>query len=205
MLTQDQLNGLYKTSYPERVRDDSEPFTLFGGDGIWEIEPREVLKIFTAPLPEANYGTLVTSTAGHWTVGTIPALHDEALEDQGMQNVLELFEAAMPVWADIMQDWLSVEQKLNNGGLTAGGMRREVVVRAYLPGHDGCHNIMHPWETYEQANQTLSYNWGYIPTLNQIFEVSPPAVLVDGDTELTLGLCSVYCRRRSTPTFISFQ
>ncbi|KAF7790710.1 hypothetical protein EIP86_001666 [Pleurotus ostreatoroseus] len=169
MLTQDQLNGLYKTSHPDRI-GDNEDFTLFGGDGIWEIDPREVLRIFTAPLPEANYGTLITSTAGHWTVGTFPALRDDAEMGQGIQNVLDLFDEAMPVWADIMQDWLSVDEKLNNRGYTAGGRKREVMVRAYLPGHDGCHNIKHPWETYEQADQALSYNWGYIPTFNKLFE-----------------------------------
>ena len=104
-------------------------------------------------------------------------MRDDAETGQGIQNVLDLFNEAMPVWADIMQDWLSVDEKLNNKGYTAGGRKREVMVRAYLPGHDGCHNIKHPWETYEQADQALSYNWGYIPTFNKLFEVSCPISL----------------------------
>ncbi|THG94674.1 hypothetical protein EW026_g6840 [Hermanssonia centrifuga] len=168
MLTQEQLTDVYHSLHPEQAQN--EQFQLFGGDQVWELPPSEYLSLFTAPLPEANYGTLITSTAGHWTVGTIPGLKNDNLPGSGIQNVIDFFEDAMQVWAGMIQGWMDGEAKTGNGGKTAGGKMRQVVVRAYLPGHDGCHYIMHPWRTYEQENMKLPYNWGSIGTFNGIFE-----------------------------------
>jgi hypothetical protein len=49
-------------------------------------------------------------------------------------------------------------------------VKRQVIVRAYLPGHDGCHH-------YRSAVDELqpippSWNWAKIPMYNQIFEVN---------------------------------
>ena len=48
---------------------------------------------------------------------------------------------------------------------------QKVMMSAYLPGHDGCHDIGHPWEVYEQGGRHLSFNWGEIGIFNDIFEV----------------------------------
>ncbi len=184
MLTQEQLTDVYHSLHPEQAQN--EQFQLFGGDQVWELPPSEYLSLFTAPLPEANYGTLITSTAGHWTVGTIPGLKNDNLPGSGIQNVIDFFEDAMQVWAGMIQGWMDGEAKTGNGGKTAGGKMRQVVVRAYLPGHDGCHYIMHPWRTYEQENMKLPYNWGSIGTFNGIFEVRPVYLVVSSENIVDL-------------------
>lgn len=178
MLTEEQLTDLYRTTQPYHAAQEN--FNLLGGDQVWEFTPSEYLQLFTAPLPEANYGTMVVSTAGHWTVGTFAGLKNESMPGQGIDNVLSFFDEAMKVWARIVQGWMtgaehSADRNEGGGAVTKGGRRRQIVVRAYLPGHDGCHYIMHPWETYEQENNSLPYNWGQIKTFNKEFEVRRPA------------------------------
>ena len=169
LLTQDQLIHLHSKVRPEIAHDES--FTLLGGDAVWEVPPSEYLGMFTAPLPEANYATLITSTAGHWTVGTFPGLKDKSAFAEGLQNVIDFFEIVMPVWAQLVQSWMYSDQTSLDMGRTKGGRKRQVVMRAYLPGHDGCHDIGHPWEVYEQGGRHLSFNWGEIGIFNDIFEV----------------------------------
>ena len=181
LLSTDQLTELYRTTQPYHA--SQENFNLLGGDQVWEIPPSEYLSLFTAPLPEANYGTMVVSTAGHWTTGTFHGLRDEAMPFDGIENVLTFFGDAMPVWARLVQQWLTsaehaAERREGGGAVTRGGRRRQVVVRAYLPGHDACHNIFAPWAAYEQENDTLSYNWGQIKLFNQLFQVRVPPLLL---------------------------
>ncbi|KAI0338215.1 hypothetical protein BDW22DRAFT_1363087 [Trametopsis cervina] len=175
LLTQDHLRQLYAQLHPERA---SQPgFELFGGDAVWEMAPAEYLGMLTAPLPEANYGTLIVSTAGHWTVGTMPGLKDTHMRGEGIDNVIEFFAESMKEWSDIAQSWLKSaegvrDQDRQHGGgtRTKGGRKRKALVRAYLPGHDGCHNIQSPWTWYEQGRKNLPYNWGQIPTMNEKFD-----------------------------------
>ena len=169
LLTQDQLIYLHSKLRPEIAHDES--FTLFGGDAVWEVPPSEYLTMLTTPLPYANYQTMVTSTAGHWTTGTFPGLRDSGMFAEGLQNVIDFFEIVMPVWAQLVQSWLYSDQTSIDMGRTAGGRKRQVVVRAYLPGHDGCHDIHRAWEEYEQGGRHLSFNWGEIGIFNDAFEV----------------------------------
>ncbi|GJE90055.1 hypothetical protein PsYK624_061780 [Phanerochaete sordida] len=173
LLSSDQLVELYRTTQPYHA--SQENFDLLGGDQVWEIPPSEYLSIFTAPLPQANYGTMIVSTAGHWTPGTFHGLRDPDLPFDGIENVLAFFSDAMAVWARLAQQWLTSAERApdaaeGGGAVTKGGRRRQVVVRAYLPGHDGCHYIFHPWKTYEQADSVLPYNWGQIKLFNQLFQ-----------------------------------
>jgi len=175
LLTQDQLRDVHRNLHPdEAFRPD---FQLFGDEPVWELLPTEYLDMLTAPLPEANYGTLVASTAGHWTVGTISGLKNTSLPGDGIQNVMEFFGEAMGVWAGMVDGYMQGSEKttrevVQRGGgiMTKGGRRRRVLLRAYLPGHDGCHNIQEPWSWYEQGSMRLPYNWGEIPGLNKIFQ-----------------------------------
>lgn len=177
LLTQNQLRDIYRLLHPDRVRvkeeemEDGSKFDILGGDAAWEVDPEEYLGMLTSP--DTNYGTIVASTGGHWTVGTFPGLKDTSLPGDGIQNVLDFFEESMPVWATLVQSYLKDKQKAGRSGdgWTKGGRKRRVVVRAYLPGHDGCHYHHEPWKTYEQADMWLSYNWGQIGTFNQMFEV----------------------------------
>lgn len=169
---------MYVNLHPEQAARPG--FELLGGDQAWELPTSEYMSLFTAPLPEANYGTMVVSTAGHWTVGTFHGLRDDSMAHQGMQNVMDFFGEAMQVWSGLVQGWLhstvggsssSADTSMGGGRYTKGGRKRQVVIRAYLPGHDGCHDHFKPWTWYEQGIQSLSYNWGQIPALNRIFEV----------------------------------
>lgn len=175
LLTEEQLSELYRTTNPEKAAQEN--FQLMaGGDQAWEILPSEYLSIFTAPLPEANYGTMVVSTAGHWTVTTLPGLKDDSMRKQGIDNVLNFFSDAMKVWAGLVQGWMtgaeqSPEAHMGGGAYTKGGRRRQVVVRSYLPGHDNCHNLFEPWSWYKQGGPDMSYNWGFIREFNQRFAV----------------------------------
>lgn len=172
LLTKDQLDEVYSTLHPERA--DTPGFSVLGGDDAWEIPPSEYMSLFTAPLPEANYGTMVVSSAGHWTVGTFRGLRNDAMPYNGIQNVMDFFGEVTEVWSGIVQGWLKGagrDRTTGAGQYTVGGRKRQVVVRSYLPGHDRCHLIFSPWTWYEQGGTELSYNWGQIPGLNSIFQV----------------------------------
>ena len=71
-------------------------------------------------------------------------------------------------WLDAVQ--YSEDAPRGGGAVTRGGRRRQVVVRSYLPGHDGCHYHHEPWRTYEQADMKLPYNWAEIKLFNQEFQ-----------------------------------
>ncbi|EIW83551.1 hypothetical protein CONPUDRAFT_122139 [Coniophora puteana RWD-64-598 SS2] len=54
---------------------------------------------------------------------------------------------------------------------TEGSVARDkrVVVRAYLPGHEDCHNFYQPWWRIKPF-QFQWYNWAWIKDFNQIFQ-----------------------------------
>lgn len=127
------------------------------------------MPMFTASLPEANYGTLIASTGGHWTTTVFHGFRNESRKDSGygIEKVLEFFDHAMKKWAADVQEALYADQRLGNGGLKAP---RRVVVRAYLPGHEDCHNIFEPWTYLHKPNWDW-YNWSWIKDFNAIFQV----------------------------------
>ncbi|EIM81062.1 uncharacterized protein STEHIDRAFT_67256 [Stereum hirsutum FP-91666 SS1] len=170
LLSQSEIESVHRSIHPEMYESESDPsvpeeerFKLFSDEAFWTMSPAEYMKIFTSPLPGARYGTLIVSTAGHWTTTLFGGLRDESKEDSGygIESVLELFRESMKVWAGEVQRALVEDQRRQ--------MREAVVVRAYLPGHENCRNIKSPWE--EWVPYTVNwYNWPWIPNMNKIFE-----------------------------------
>ncbi|KAG0707061.1 hypothetical protein DFH29DRAFT_898242 [Suillus ampliporus] len=176
LLNQADLTALYHSpAFPGELTNSanqnssSRPTkaeSLFGDDPVWSLSPSEYMPTFLDSPPDANYGTLVVSTAGHWTTSTLSAFRDDdAGEDAGygIQNVLAFFKVAMQTWAGQVQD--AITEYRRNGGKRP----KQVVVRAYLPGHENCHNIFEPTETITPwAN--LWYNWPWIQDFNTQFQ-----------------------------------
>ena len=112
---------------------------------------------------EFNYGTLVLSTAGHWTTSLMSAFRDEEAGDEagyGIANVKSFFEIAMREWA------FQVQEAIRNYRSKGGRRPKQVVVRAYLP-----RNHYEPWTEIEPY-QWRWYNWPWIRDFNEIFMVS---------------------------------
>ena len=157
LFSQQELIDIYHSANPDAPRN----IKLFSDERVWTDSPSEYLQVFTAPLPQANYRTLVASTGGHWTTTLFSGFQDERAEGNGIREVLKIFETAMPRWAQDVQSSLDQE---------AGKAKRRVVVRSYLPGHEDCHDQREPW-TKIQPFKWNWFNWGYIWEFNQIFEV----------------------------------
>lgn len=156
--------------------DPPSGFELFDeGVPSFTLSPAYYMKLFTAPLPDANYATLVASTGGHWTTQLFAGLHDASSSDpdagEGIHNILDFFGHAMRVWASEIQAFLDKDSHSRRG------RRRQVVVRSYLPGHEECQEKKEPWSIYE-AFKTVEWNWPWIKDFNRIFHVS--SILVPG-------------------------
>lgn len=170
LLDPTELTSLYQKKY-----NPTEEFKLFGEEQVWSLSLRESMDLFTAPLPKANYGTMVVSTGGHWTTTTLSGLRDESKSEEGygIEKVIELFGHAMTMWSEGVQSGLITDYKSREGGVVlkngARGKRR-VVVRAYLPGHEDCHQHKNPWRKVKPF-QWNWYNWGNIWEFNEVFEV----------------------------------
>jgi hypothetical protein len=180
----DELAEMHRKLHPEFYRANGG-FKLWGEEAVWTVSPHEYLNIFTQPLPAGNYGTMILSTAGHWTTGLFagyqwgPTLDTGVKPVYGYDGLLTFFGEVMEMWAAKVQTHLDVvNERVGGGGksryppsgITRGVPKRRVVVRAYLPGHDKCH-------TYRSAANRLpeiadTWNWAKIPTYNEIFEVS---------------------------------
>ena len=162
LLSQEELVNLYN-----ELHHPAPDFSLFSEERFWSLSPKEYLEIFQKPLPEGNYGTLVISTAGHWTTTLLRGFRDESKGENagfGIDNMFPFFEKAMTKWADTIQDALTTDRG------TAGGRSRQVVVRAYLPGHEDCHSHRQPWTEW-QPFKWKWYNWAWISDFNKVFEV----------------------------------
>jgi len=158
LFSQQELVDIYHSANP----DAPSNFKLFSHEAVWTLSPSEYMDIFTAPLPQANYHTMIVSTAGHWTTTMFSGFRDESKSSKGygIDGVLKLFETAMPRWAQEVQSILD---------RTAGNNKRRVVIRAYLPGHEDCHDHREPWTKVKPFVWNW-FNWGNIWEFNQIFE-----------------------------------
>lgn len=159
-----------------KVNNPPEGFTLFSDEATWDLSPTYYLDLFTGSLPQANYGTMVVSTGGHWTTTLFSGFKDEAATQSGygINNVIAFFKHAMHSWAKQVQHRLDVDEGYIRRGYIRGlGTRgkRRVVARAYLPGHEDCHDFKKPWTTIQPFVWNW-YNWGNIWEFNQVFEVS---------------------------------
>ncbi|KAJ3725633.1 hypothetical protein DFJ43DRAFT_1002488 [Lentinula guzmanii] len=159
----------------EQKHSQSADFTLFSNEAIWTMSPSTyVSDIFLSTLPKANYANLIVSTAGHWTTTMFSGYSDET-DNEGVQHhgdgidgLINFFGEAMEYWADHVQNAINHDQK--GVVLASGGRaRRQAMVRAYLPGHEDCHDYRQPWKEVEPMKWGW-YNWGSIWKFNQVFD-----------------------------------
>lgn len=168
LLSKDELISIHNSSQPQNATLDDA--SLFSDEGIWTLPVAEYVNEFLAPLPKANYATMVVSTAGHWTTTTF-----SKVEPPGIEGILKLFEVAMERWAEDVQSALQAQARRKVSSLSRFRLgpkqkERRVVVRAYLPGHESCHDFRHPWDEVKPDKWNW-YNWHEIPQFNAIFEV----------------------------------
>jgi len=137
--------------------DPNQNSTLFGSEPSWDMSPTEYFSMFSAPLPGANYNSLVVSTGGHWSLKLLEGL------PSGYPDIQNLFRLAMTTWAYEAGRYLDALGLKNT---------RSILVRAYLPGDDNCHapEIMSggPW-SHPKSLVGASYNWEWIPRMNDAF------------------------------------
>ncbi|KAG8998121.1 hypothetical protein FRB90_012359 [Tulasnella sp. 427] len=133
-----------------------ENSTLFGKEQSWNISPTEYLNdLFFRPLPDANYQSLIVSTAGHWSLKLLAGLPN------GYTDIYDLFRVVITNFVYQAARELDLH--------SANGKQREVIVRPYMPGDDNCHahEVMYGGPLKEVPNiQHASYNWAWIPHLN---------------------------------------
>lgn len=174
LLNKEDLETLYQNTYRTEAEDEDPTATnvttksLFSEEQAWSLSPSEYMPIFLASPPEANFGTMVVSTGGHWTTTLMSAFRDEEAGDEagyGIEGVKSFFKVAMRTWAGEVQDAIGAYRR--NGGTRP----KQVVVRAYLPGHEDCHNHREPW-TVIAPYRWRWYNWPWIRDFNTIFQVS---------------------------------
>ncbi|TFY54416.1 hypothetical protein EVJ58_g8873 [Rhodofomes roseus] len=140
---------------------------LFSAEQFWSLSPEYYVRDLFL---EGHYGTLVASTGGHWTTTLLSAFRDEGARGEGIDGVLGFFDAAMRRWAEDVQGILDdYERRGRRWGLGRRRERKQVVVRAYLPGHEDCHNERAPWREWRPFVWNW-YNWGSIWEFNRIFE-----------------------------------
>lgn len=162
LFTQLELVDIHNVVHPNPPTN----FSLFSEEAAWSISPSEYMPLFL----KGGYSTMVVSTAGHWTTTLFGAYGDDApvkLENarQGLDGVIDFFGHAMRKWAD------GVQRALKDADMAEGGKRkRQVLVRAYLPGHEDCHKARTPWEKIQPFVWSW-YNWGRIWEFNEVFEV----------------------------------
>lgn len=124
---------------------------------------------------------MILSTAGHWTTTVFSGFHDESDSDgNGLRNLLPFFGEAMNLLAtkivDALDEAKRIDEEKGNGlGRNHSQSKgRQVIVRAYVHGHDSCH-----FDDVEQAGPIAEYlglarhwyNWGWIRRFNDVFEV----------------------------------
>ena len=159
LLSREELQGLYNSVYPPGL--DSP---LFSEENFWTLSPSEYVAEFTSK--ENNYQTMIVNTAGHWTIHLFPPMSDPESKGGGVGNILYFFQHAITMWADLVQRQLD----------KSDGKDRQVIVRAYLSGHENCLNIFKPY-TYIHDYTTQWWNWNWIFEYNEIFQVCILALL----------------------------
>ncbi|KAF5367855.1 hypothetical protein D9757_013697 [Collybiopsis confluens] len=175
LLSTEELVELHREKHL-KGEDQGQGFELFSDEKVWTLSPTEYLpEIFLAPLPKANYANLIVSTAGHWTTTLFSGYANEPTKEgierhgEGLDGLIDFFGQAMEVWADQVQEAINKDRQ---GVVLADGKgraRRQVLVRAYLTGHEDCHDHRKPWTKVKPMKWNW-YNWGSIWKYNDIFE-----------------------------------
>ncbi|KAJ3807283.1 hypothetical protein F5876DRAFT_90643 [Lentinula aff. lateritia] len=163
LLSTEELEELHRRSYGNS--------SLFSDEAVWTLSPSTYISdLFLLPLPHANYATLVVSTAGHWTTSMFSAYATDSDSDSGgIHALIAFFREAMLFWSDSTQSLLSHDP---TGGVllpTGARAKRHVLVRAYLPGHEDCHDHRRPWDEIQPMKWGW-YNWAHIAEFNRVFE-----------------------------------
>ncbi|KAF5335122.1 hypothetical protein D9611_010906 [Ephemerocybe angulata] len=182
------LASMHKALHPE-FYSPSNSFKLFGDTAVWTVSPEVYLNIFLGPVATANYKTMIVSSAGHWTMDLFHGYHrahgsdGSTLNDSrllfpsdfeelepilGYDGLLIFFREAMEHWANAVQRRLDTHPPSVSSSPTR---QRQVLVRAYLAGHDACHNARDPWA--EERPPRASWNWREIGRFNKIWEERP--------------------------------
>ncbi|KAJ4490989.1 hypothetical protein J3R30DRAFT_3427842 [Lentinula aciculospora] len=174
LLSLEELVELHKQKHS---KDDNfgSNFTLFSNEAVWTMSPSQyVSDILLSPLPKGNYANLIVSTAGHWTTTMFSGYANDTDKadvehhGEGIDGLIDFFGEAMEFWANQVQDTIMNDQ--TGVVLASGGRaRRQAMVRAYLPGHEDCHDHRKPWAEIEPMKWNW-YNWGSIWKYNEIFE-----------------------------------
>ncbi|KAG6332389.1 hypothetical protein ID866_6699 [Astraeus odoratus] len=172
LFNKDDLDAIYRrTLVPDDafgidIERELANKTLFSEEATWSSSPTEYMPEFLADPPQSNYGTLVVSTAGHWTTTLLSAFRDELAGEEwgyGIGELKEFFGIAMREWAQQVQEAITKYR-------SRGGKRpKQVVVRAYLPGHENCHNLHEPVAEIPPYHWRW-YNWPWIQDFNEIFK-----------------------------------
>ncbi|KAL6303547.1 hypothetical protein BKA93DRAFT_734873 [Sparassis latifolia] len=163
LFSQPELVSLYAELHPDKAAEPG--WSLFSDEKAWSLPPAEYLALFGADDAGARYRTLVASTGGHWTTTLFSGLADADAPGGGIQNVLDFYTVAMRRWADAVQTALDGMNSAGGGG----GAPHQVVVRAYLPGHEDCHDWREPWTEWHPYKWNW-YNWPWIGDFNAIFD-----------------------------------
>ncbi|KAJ3531922.1 hypothetical protein NMY22_g7961 [Coprinellus aureogranulatus] len=168
---------------------------LFSNEETHTHSPSEALDLLTSPLPYGNYATMVVSTGGHWTTTLFSGYRDEdaAEEGWGVEGVVEFYEHVVSRWVREVQDRLSMVNERgrvrevrmhrpgrpgvmssHKGSLSGAGgkstrKKKNVIIRPYLPGHDGCRETKEPLDEVSVLGYEV-YNWRHIWKFNHIFE-----------------------------------
>ncbi|KAH9942489.1 uncharacterized protein BXZ73DRAFT_88047 [Epithele typhae] len=180
LLMPSKLDALYRQIHPTSKYLHNKT-TLFSDEPLWNLSPEEYVGMLTTPRPAGGYSTLIVSTGGHWTTHLFEALKDASLFNDGIFTVIDFFRDAMRVWADEVQTLLDRDTPRADGGqphLAPGGRpahagsrpksAHQVLVRAYLSGHDGCHNAGSPVQRFTKE-MVVSFNWPQIGDMNRAF------------------------------------
>ncbi|CAE6340317.1 unnamed protein product [Rhizoctonia solani] len=177
LFSQDELDSVHRVMHSNASGD--VPITLFGpgASESYNLSPKTYLEQFMQPLPRGNYRTLIVSTAGHWTTGSLPGARDPENTAAGATNpgVYKTFVEAVKVWTSQVSSALSSDTK-----------GRHVLIRAYLPGHEyDCHHAPGPLAAVRPFSQEW-YNWSWIGRMNEAFKA---AIANQADSKITfLGL-----------------
>ncbi|KAH7337867.1 hypothetical protein B0J17DRAFT_664464 [Rhizoctonia solani] len=163
LFAQSELDAIHRGMHSNASGD--VPDTLFGpgASESYNLSPKTYLEQFMLPLPEGNYRDLIVSTAGHWTTESLPGARDPEDTAAGANNpgVYKLFVEAVRVWTNQVSSALLNDNK-----------GREVLIRAYLPGHEyDCHQASGPLTEVRPFSQEW-YNWSWIGKMNDAFKAA---------------------------------
>ncbi|PPR07553.1 hypothetical protein CVT24_008749 [Panaeolus cyanescens] len=161
LFSQQELRDMHKKFHPH-IEDPS----LFSDEKVWTVSLEEYLAEFLEPRPEANYKTMIVSTGGHWTT----SLFSKTLPSgPGIEGVMLLFEGAVKRWAERVQGAITEYNKQRTWRWGSKESKKEVLIRAYLPGHEDCHKFDKPWDEIQPFVWNW-FNWGEIWRYNWSFE-----------------------------------